>query len=54
MITEDALCLVDEVGPSLAAGGLWTPGAAMGLTLVRRLQARAGLQFSIVASQEDP
>ena len=54
MIAEAALCLVDEVGPGLAAGGVWTPGAAMGLALVRRLQARAGLQFSIVAGQEDP
>jgi short subunit dehydrogenase-like uncharacterized protein len=53
MISEAALCMVEEIDRSLAAGGVWTPGAAMGLTLVRRLQARAGLQFSIVAAQED-
>jgi len=52
MIAEAALCLVEEVGPSLVAGGVWTPGAAMGLALVRRLQARAGLQFSIVEDGE--
>lgn len=28
-------------------GGVWTPGAAMGLTLVRRLHSRAGLTFEI-------
>jgi short subunit dehydrogenase-like uncharacterized protein len=33
----------------MAPGGVWTPGAAMGLTLVRRLQERAGLSFSIEA-----
>jgi short subunit dehydrogenase-like uncharacterized protein len=54
MIAEAALCLLDEVGPELAPGGVWTPGAAMGLALVRRLQARAGLQFSIVADQAGP
>lgn len=53
MIAEAALCLLEEVGPDRAAGGVWTPGAAMGLALVRRLQARAGLQFSIVADGED-
>ncbi len=53
MISEAALCMVEEIDRGLAAGGVWTPGAAMGLTLVRRLQARAGLQFSIVAAQED-
>ncbi|MCA6297325.1 MAG: saccharopine dehydrogenase, partial [Phenylobacterium sp.] len=27
-------------------GGVWTPGAALGLPLVERLQARAGLAFT--------
>jgi hypothetical protein len=31
----------------MTGGGVWTPGAAMGLTLARRLQARAGLRFAI-------
>lgn len=47
MISESALCLVNDIGRSEAAGGVWTAGAAMGLALVRRLQAHAGLSFSI-------
>jgi short subunit dehydrogenase-like uncharacterized protein len=49
LITESALCLITETDRSMAPGGVWTPGAAMGLTLVRRLQERAGLSFSIEA-----
>lgn len=49
LISESALCLIDEVDRSMAGGGVWTPGAAMGLALVRRLQARAGLSFAIEA-----
>ncbi|MDP2017546.1 trans-acting enoyl reductase family protein [Hydrogenophaga sp.] len=48
LITETALCLARETGQDMAPGGVWTPGAAMGLTLVRRLQERAGLSFQIV------
>ncbi|HSH90609.1 MAG TPA: saccharopine dehydrogenase NADP-binding domain-containing protein [Ramlibacter sp.] len=47
MITESALCLLHDVDRSEAAGGVWTAGAAMGLALVRRLEANAGLSFSI-------
>ncbi len=47
LISEAALCLAQEVDHSMAPGGVWTPGAAMGLVLVRRLQARAGLSFVI-------
>ncbi len=47
LISESALCLVQDIGHDQAAGGIWTPGAAMGLALVRRLQARAGLSFAI-------
>ncbi|MFT7775259.1 saccharopine dehydrogenase family protein [Roseateles sp.] len=47
MISEAALCLLQDVGRDAAPGGVWTPGSAMGLALVRRLQARAGLSFSI-------
>lgn len=50
LISESAMCLAKEIGHDLAAGGVWTPGAAMGLVLVRRLQARAGLSFAV----EDP
>jgi short subunit dehydrogenase-like uncharacterized protein len=47
LITEAALCLAIETDRTMTPGGVWTPGAAMGLTLVRRLQERAGLTFSI-------
>jgi short subunit dehydrogenase-like uncharacterized protein len=48
MITESALCLVNDADRSQAAGGVWTAGAAMGLALVRRLEANAGLTFAIM------
>ncbi len=51
MIAEAALCLGNDVDRSAAAGGVWTPGAALGLALVRRLVARAGLTFSIETAQ---
>lgn len=47
LITESALCLARELDHQMAPGGVWTPGAAMGLTLARRLQDRAGLSFAI-------
>ncbi|MBO9711379.1 saccharopine dehydrogenase NADP-binding domain-containing protein [Sphingomonas sp.] len=44
MIAEAALCLVEEVsGP----GGVFTPGAIMAPPLVKRLEAKAGLRFSV-------
>ena len=47
MIAESALCLVRDVDRSATPGGVWTAGAAMGLALIRRLQAHAGLSFAI-------
>ena len=46
LIAESALCLgsTDRVK---TPGGLWTPGSAMGMALVERLQERAGLSFAI-------
>ncbi|MBW8848062.1 MAG: saccharopine dehydrogenase NADP-binding domain-containing protein [Burkholderiales bacterium] len=49
LISEAALCLAQEVDRSATPGGVWTPGSAMGLALVRRLHARAGLTFEIAA-----
>ena len=49
MIAESALCLRRDVDRTMTPGGVWTAGAAMGLALVRRLQAHAGLSFEIVA-----
>ena len=47
MITEAALCLAFDVPRAVTEGGVWTPGAAMGLALQRRLEAHAGLQFKL-------
>jgi short subunit dehydrogenase-like uncharacterized protein len=47
MIAESALCLVNDPDRLLAGGGVWTAGSAMGLALLRRLEAHAGLRFSI-------
>ncbi|MGQ3052129.1 MAG: saccharopine dehydrogenase family protein [Roseateles sp.] len=49
LISEAALCLVRDVSHDATPGGVWTPGSAMGLALVRRVQARAGLSFEIAA-----
>lgn len=43
MISEAALCLLEEAAGT--PGGIWTPGAALGLALVPRLTARAGMTF---------
>ncbi|MEI9849692.1 MAG: saccharopine dehydrogenase NADP-binding domain-containing protein [Sphingomonas sp.] len=45
MIAESALCLIRDVPD--AAGGIWTPGAIMAEPLVKRLEANAGLSFSV-------
>lgn len=44
MIAEAAICLVEDVPD--AAGGIWTPGAIMGVPLRKRLIERAGLTFT--------
>lgn len=45
MIAESAICLLDN--PQLASGGIWTPAAALGAALIDRLQANAGLTFTL-------
>tara|TARA_R110000751_G_scaffold12703_2_gene43542 strand:- start:10596 stop:11774 length:1179 start_codon:yes stop_codon:yes gene_type:complete len=45
IISEAAICLVKDCTD--LGGGIYTPAAAMGLTLVGRLQSHAGLTFSI-------
>ena len=47
MIAQSALCLLGDVDRSATPGGVWTAGAAMGLALIRRLQAHAGLTFAV-------
>lgn len=48
MIAEAALCLVRDIDRSATPGGVWTPGAAMGMPLIERLRERAGLTFGVV------
>jgi short subunit dehydrogenase-like uncharacterized protein len=45
MISESALCLIGEAAAT--TGGIWTPGAAMGMRLINRLVDHAGLTFTI-------
>ena len=45
MIGESAICLINEAAD--APGGVWTPGAAMGMKLVERLRANAGMTFEV-------
>lgn len=47
MIGEAALCLLQDIDRRATPGGVWTAGAAMGLALQRRLEARAGLKFTL-------
>jgi short subunit dehydrogenase-like uncharacterized protein len=50
MVLQCARCLLEDVDARLTPGGVWTPGAALGLAGVRRLEASAGLSFTV----EDP
>ena len=45
MITESAICLIKE-SPDLA-GGIYTPAAALGEKLIKRLEDNAGLTFKV-------
>ena len=50
MIAEAALCLARDLDHDRTPGGVWTPGAAMGMALVERLRAKAGLTFDLVGT----
>lgn len=45
--SECALALVLDTPRSRTPGGIWTPGAALGLDLLPRLQQHAGLHFTL-------
>ncbi len=47
MATQCALALVMDTPRSRTPGGIWTPGAALGLDLLPRLQQHAGLSFTL-------
>ena len=50
IISECALALVRDTPRSSTAGGVWTPAAALGVSVTTRLQERAGLSFEIEGS----
>jgi short subunit dehydrogenase-like uncharacterized protein len=45
MISECAICLLRDA--PVVPGGIWTPGAAMGHRLIKRLVDHAGLTFEV-------
>lgn len=47
MLVESALCLARDEDRIPVPGGFWTPAAAMGFPLHRRLVAHAGLSFDL-------
>jgi len=47
MISESAMCLARDVDRDETVGGVWTPGAALGAKLIARLEAHAGMKFSL-------
>ena len=47
MLGETALCLTED--DMDLPGGLWTPASALGAKLLSRLEAHAGISFSLVA-----
>ena len=49
LLAECAWALVQDTPRTRTAGGVWTPGAALGLALLPRLAQHAGLHFSVDA-----
>jgi short subunit dehydrogenase-like uncharacterized protein len=47
MIGEAGLCIAEDVSREQTPGGVWTAGAAMADALIARLEAQAGLRFSL-------
>ncbi|WP_297921890.1 saccharopine dehydrogenase NADP-binding domain-containing protein [uncultured Agitococcus sp.] len=48
MLGEAAVCLATDISKTDKKGGFWTPSTALGQRLIDRLEAKAGLTFSIV------
>jgi short subunit dehydrogenase-like uncharacterized protein len=47
ILGEAAVCLVRDVPQATTPGGCWTPASAMGAALIARLEAKAGLTFTL-------
>jgi len=50
IIAETSLCLIDDCADT--PGGIWTPAAALGETLIPRLVDRAGMTFDLAETGE--
>lgn len=48
MLGEAAICLAQDISAEQTPGGFWTPSTALSDALLTRLQAHAGLRFSVV------
>jgi len=47
MVAESGICLARDVSRDAVGGGFWTTASAMGELLIGRLQAKAGLTFTL-------
>lgn len=47
MLAESAICLALDISQDRTSGGCWTTASSMGPELIKRLEANAGLTFSI-------
>jgi short subunit dehydrogenase-like uncharacterized protein len=47
ILGESAVCLLRDLSHETTPGGCWTSAAAMGDALIRRLEAHAGLTFTV-------
>ena len=47
MLAESAICLALDISKDRTGGGCWTTASSMGPELISRLEAHAGLSFSI-------
>ena len=49
MLGESAVCLARDVSHAATPGGFWTSASGMGAPLIARLEARAGITFTVEA-----
>ena len=47
MLSESALCLALDIPQARTPGGCWTTASAMGPELIKRLEAKAGVTFTV-------
>jgi short subunit dehydrogenase-like uncharacterized protein len=47
LMAESAMCLVRDISREKTPGGMWTCSSAMGDSLIKRLEANAGITFEV-------